>query len=585
MKKIIFKIPILAFLIIIGGLSLISSPKAAIAADCTVTSATFNHDNNYDKNFFTPTNKPQVTVSVQSQHCENKVLFLTIMMHHTAFLDENTAVFNQQILTPDTNQFQVVLQTGDQLCTDVFHPNCTFYIAIGPEKITTFMGDHYYHSSYLSLGKTNGELNYDCSVACVISPAAWSYISDTGAKEVTDPVLGVTIPFVTQRDDPKTNNTPNAVTLDNGPSTVDVNSACYDKAKGAMIPGCYSIYSGLADILNKTGSKLSVITDATSLGDFLNGIFAVIIGLAGVAAVVMIMYHGFTYMKSDNVSFKTETRGKIVKTVLGLLLLLTMYTILRTINPDLLTLVPNFDSAALSGGVQLTPQQFEQVTGEKLGTPSQYDAMAKDIAAKYNSDYCALRVIVQNETRGNAALVGQDENAPVDISSRKAFVKSGQKFSGATFSPTDALITDHKFCNDATKSCIGNAPNPDSPTLGLDWRFSKGIGLTQITFYPDGYKTNYTANPANKGIAPTRTFNFPDGAMTVSPKDVFKPEKNLEISAKLWNAGMAKCNDPKGAFNTYMCGDCSCSGAYATKEVSERTSQYNQCKAENQKPA
>jgi hypothetical protein len=248
-------------------------------------------------------------------------------------------------------------------------------------------------------------------------------------------------------------------------------------------------------------------------------------------------------------------------------------------------LTPRIDDTALKSGATLSTQDFEKITGEPLKAPGEYDQTIRDTAQKFNSDYCALRVIVQNESRGDPRVVGQDENVPSpSVPSRIAFINSGQKYSGTNFTPDNGLVGTQTFCNDAA-GCLGKIPKPEDPTLGLDWRFSKGIGLTQITFYPDDYsrflEKGYIPKISNKSIIPTRTFTFEGKQVKVSAFDIFKPEKNLEISAKLWNEGIKKCSNPEGAFYTYMCGQCSCAGSYPKTEVSERLGQYNECKKSN----
>lgn len=356
-------------------------------------------------------------------------------------------------------------------------------------------------------------------------------------------------------------------------TTTIASDSCTDK-------DCYEVFQGVESAL---GSQFDSFKDAQDLTGFINALVGFAIGIAGVLAVGMIMYEGFLYMSTDNVSTKSSARSKIVNTVAGFVLLLSIYTLLRTINPDLLVLMPNIDGVALQTGAVLSSSSFEKITGEPLEEPGSYDDLIKQTAEKYNSDYCALRVIVQNETKGNAAVVGQDENVPSSgVASRRAFIASGKKYSGSSFGSKASLLTDRKFCNDAA-GCIGKVPDPDSPTLGLDWRFSKGIGLTQITFFPDDYANftinNYKPKESNKNVVPKRTFSFPWGeTVTVTALEMFTPSKNLEISAKLWNAGIQKCGNPKGAFYTYLCGACSCQGSYAQNEVTQRNSQYVACK-------
>jgi hypothetical protein len=130
---------------------------------------------------------------------------------------------------------------------------------------------------------------------------------------------------------------------------------------------CYSLFSGFADAL---GGKFDNIQNADSIGGLVNAIIAFGIGLGGVLAVAMIMYQGFLYMKTDNTNTKLNTKGKIINTIVGFLLLLTIYTILRTINPDLLNLMPRIDYSQLDPGESGDGRPQDAVTDtDTAGTP------------------------------------------------------------------------------------------------------------------------------------------------------------------------------------------------------------------------
>ena len=546
------------------------SDPVALANSCQITSAVFDHPK--DTGFVGDTDGNTLYVGksnaiiVNTQHCAGKTIYLSLLnatdsMATSPLTAEKTTLSiadydaeeiftNKPVVVPDSEISKFDVTVGSSRCNQRSDgPDCIYYLVAGP---TQFESTDNLAGFYFSKGKTSGRLAFECHNLCTDD---WAIITS-----------------------PQTNT---ATLADNG--TVTTSPDCLD-SNNKPVDGCYQLYGGLSQMLKGKFNNIN------SFGDFINALIALAIGIAGIFTVGAIMWDGVTYWRASgegNTSKMTAVKGRIWKRMLGLLLVLSIYTFLRTINPDLLNLTPRFNSIALNFGASITPQQFQSITGQPLKSPSQYDDQAKTVATSTGSDYCALRVIVQNETQGNAALVGQDENAPYSgVASRRAFVNSGQKYSGATFSPSSNLITDNHFCNDATTKCLGTAPDPNSATLGLDWRFSKGVGLTQITFYPDDYsqftQQGYVPKLANKNIAPSRTFHFPDGNITISPKDAFDPEKNLEIAAKLWKMGMAQCNnDPQSAFYSYICGACSCQGSFAQTEVAKRTSQYNQCKQQN----
>lgn len=525
---------------------------------CKITSATFDPytpDGTISANFYNNDHRPKVVLTINTTGCVTDqpiyVSLAEVSSWAIRFSTNRVGVLNStEFDVPASGSFKITLISGEEKCTHKLYStaDCNYVITVSPWADL---------DDYSSSGQQYGQLSYNCSGSNCLG-ANWAFVSDTA------------------------DHTKNSTTVSPGNTafSTGVNDACTG-SDGKPKPDCYAVFSGFADALSH---KFDSLTTSTSLGAFLNGVIALIVGIGGVITVIMIMIEGVLYMKTDNVNTKTETRSRIVKTLVGFLILLSIYVILRTINPDLLNLTPVIGNVSLNGAAQLTPSQFQNITHEPLKTPSQYDDLVKQIAQQDNSDYCALRTIVSRESNGNAAIIGQDENAPaLGIPSRTAFINSGKKYSGATFTPDQNLITNNKFCNDATTSCLGNVPQPDSPSLGLDWRFSKGVGLTQITFFPQGYGSHYTANDANRDVVPSLTLHFSDGSsITTTPTEAIKPEVNLDIAAKLWNTAMAKCNSAEGAFYTYACGACSCgSSPFALQEVPKRMDQYNQCKQQN----
>jgi len=85
------------------------------------------------------------------------------------------------------------------------------------------------------------------------------------------------------------------------------------------------------------------------IGGFLNFIFQIAIGIAGVIGVVMLTVFGFQYAAQDkNINTLAELRNKITNVIFGILLLLGIFIILRTINPDLLIVEPDIEKQMLS---------------------------------------------------------------------------------------------------------------------------------------------------------------------------------------------------------------------------------------------
>jgi len=104
----------------------------------------------------------------------------------------------------------------------------------------------------------------------------------------------------------------------------------------------------------------------TTLEKYLPGAFKLAIGLSAVFAVLMIVIGGFQYISSDAIMKKTEGKERIKNAVFGLVLVISAWLILNTINPNLLNINLNIESistTAVNGGTLGT-------NGGTLGTIS-----------------------------------------------------------------------------------------------------------------------------------------------------------------------------------------------------------------------
>ncbi|NCU28251.1 MAG: hypothetical protein EOM85_01095 [Candidatus Moranbacteria bacterium] len=74
----------------------------------------------------------------------------------------------------------------------------------------------------------------------------------------------------------------------------------------------------------------------TNIGDYLNKIFIVAIGLCGFLAFFMLVISGVQYMVKDTPFAKGSAKGQISNAIFGLLIALSAYALLNTLDPRLL---------------------------------------------------------------------------------------------------------------------------------------------------------------------------------------------------------------------------------------------------------
>ncbi|MBI2100645.1 MAG: hypothetical protein HYT47_01330 [Candidatus Vogelbacteria bacterium] len=82
----------------------------------------------------------------------------------------------------------------------------------------------------------------------------------------------------------------------------------------------------------------STLSQPDSLTTYLGTIFPIIIGLAATLAIIMIVIGGLEYILSPIPGKKEEGKRRITEAIWGLILALAAYLILKTINPNLVTL-------------------------------------------------------------------------------------------------------------------------------------------------------------------------------------------------------------------------------------------------------
>ncbi len=80
---------------------------------------------------------------------------------------------------------------------------------------------------------------------------------------------------------------------------------------------------------------VSDVTGKTNLNTYIKGMFQLAIGLAGVLAVLRIITGGITYMTTEAFEGKSDAKDTIRDAIVGLLLAISAYTILATVNPKL----------------------------------------------------------------------------------------------------------------------------------------------------------------------------------------------------------------------------------------------------------
>jgi len=131
-------------------------------------------------------------------------------------------------------------------------------------------------------------------------------------------------------------------------------------------------------------------TQANNLSVYLNLMIKLFIGICAVLAVVMIVMGGIEYMTSELISSKQAGKDRILHAIFGLLLALGAWTLLNTINPNLL-------NADLSNLKKVT---VEVALNDNV--PQTYDPATKKYnnGSTYGADWTSAGTLANLTTSG-----------------------------------------------------------------------------------------------------------------------------------------------------------------------------------------
>ncbi len=139
-----------------------------------------------------------------------------------------------------------------------------------------------------------------------------------------------------------------------------------DPCKGQDASQCYQLLEpfGAFNDKNEPVEVTAIGLDANrTIGDTFNNIYFLTIGLASLLGVLLIAWYGFQYMRNDdNVSKSGVLKDKITNVVIGLLLLVSIYVILNTINPQLLDVQPDLAEVSIINRID-DPDFVASITG------------------------------------------------------------------------------------------------------------------------------------------------------------------------------------------------------------------------------
>ena len=140
----------------------------------------------------------------------------------------------------------------------------------------------------------------------------------------------------------------------------------------------HALAQGFIPLAPIPGLTENATADTAGLANFFNNLYKYAIGIAAILAVIIITWSGIRIaMNQDNVSSITESKGRIVQALFGLVLVLSPVLVFSIINPSILNLSLNLPPLETKSGPPATAPAPKPV----LDTNSQLYPCAPDTCA------------------------------------------------------------------------------------------------------------------------------------------------------------------------------------------------------------
>jgi len=213
-----------------------------------------------------------------------------------------------------------------------------------------------------------------------------------------------------------------------------------------LVPAAGGVYTLLAPIPTFfPDGKIDI--KGKGLSGYLEGLYRVGVAIATGLALIMIVVGGLEYVSTDSIQGKSSGRERIKNALIGLLLALTSFIILRQINPNLLRSDLGLDTTGSVGGidapnVNLTSGNVEYAgLGQFPYTQGLINSAIDTVPGLTTSGSFPGSGVLS--TSAVAARIVQSARANLDTSTCFAITEYGRKGCGYAFGKimTDAGVT------------------------------------------------------------------------------------------------------------------------------------------------
>jgi hypothetical protein len=179
----------------------------------------------------------------------------------------------------------------------------------------------------------------------------------------------------------------------------------------------YTLLEPLPCIAGSGQNCVSGQVKTLNLEDYFQYVFNLLIALSAVAAVFMMVWGGFEYMTSDAWQKKSEGLEKFKNAIVGLLMVLSAFLILKTVNPKLVAIPTSIPAIKVDSSLLQSPLDlFNQLNQEAV----KYNALGQQYVddAKKAKDNVAQLLQQKTDLQEKLDKVPLDEvieRAPLEL--------------------------------------------------------------------------------------------------------------------------------------------------------------------------
>ncbi|MCK9578918.1 MAG: glycoside hydrolase family protein [Methanoregula sp.] len=223
------------------------------------------------------------------------------------------------------------------------------------------------------------------------------------------------------------------------------------------------------------------------LGEYISGIYKYAVGIVGIAAAIVLMWGGVMWLTAGgNTGQVSEAKEWIKSSLTGLLIALSSYLILYTINPDLISFSSlSIENIKINGSSSVSYNSLAR-SGAAIDLTDINDA------ASLTKAYEGLSLVPYLDSRGNWTIgYGHKLNSKLELGPQIT-----QDEANALFLSDYAIAQNNARNLASSKDVQFNALSPARQGVLTDMRFNMGTGLGNFNKMWTAIKNNDWANAA-----------------------------------------------------------------------------------------